>query len=301
VKMQTPTGNVPNTEGGQHFNECKDIQIGSKLVERYEVLRKLSKNTISETVWVMDEKLNKVWVVKIYDKHLKGYYPSLGDAISCEAHTLMKYDHPSIQKIAEVIETDDNIYVLMEYVEGQNLEELICNEGVVSEETAIIWAKQLCDALNYLHKQNPSYICWNLKPENIMLQPCNNVKIIGSWATKANEMLQDLDACGVGVLGYFAPEGYKRGDARADIFSLGMIIYYLLTGVNPYASSCEIRPIREFDPQLSHQLENILVRCTRPNPDERFQSCEELMMALEGNPVFPQKKPGLFNKLFGKK
>lgn len=120
--------------------------------------------------------------------------------------------------------------------------------------------------------------------------------------TPENEDSLKQDGCVLGTRGYAAPEAfYGVIDQRSDIFSLGMTMHHLVTGINPNTPPYETKPIREINSQLSSKLEAIIMRCIRPNPDERFQSCEELMKALEGNPVTTQKKPGLFNKILGAK
>jgi len=106
----------------------------------------------------------------------------------------------------------------------------------------------------------------------------------------------------IGTRGYAAPEQYVgKSDCRTDIFALGMTMHYLLTGVDPNQPPYETKPIREINPQFSARLEAIIVRCIAPNADDRFQTCDELMQALEGGPISYQKKQGLFTKLFGKK
>lgn len=278
-----------------------DERLGDIINDRYRVLKLLGQGGFFKTYLVLDEKSNKQWAMKVCDKAHKNYSSTLRNTILQEPHMMMKFNHPAIPRVIDIIEDENKICIIREFVEGQPLDTLVKNNGTIKQEVVVDWAKQLCDALGYLHKQNPPYIYRDMKPANVILQPDGNVKIIDFGIAMVYDPSKQDDTI-IGTRGFAAPEQYLgKSDCRSDIFALGMTMHYLLTGVDPNTPPYETKPIREIKPQLSARLEAIITRCINPNPDERFQSCDELMVALEGGSISTQKKPGFFNKLFGKK
>lgn len=278
-----------------------DDLVGKTIWNRYKVLKLIGQGGFFSTYLVMDEKLNKQWAMKVCDKNHKRYSRPIHGIFLQEPKMMMKLDHPAIPKIMDIFEDKNYICVVREYIAGETLDVVVRNKGPIKQEFVVDWAKQLCGVLSCLHNQKPSYVYRDMKPANVVLQPDGNVKLIDFGIAMEYDPSKQDDTI-IGTCGYAAPEQFVgKSDCRTDIFALGMTMHYLLTGADPNAPPYETKPIREINPQLSSRLEAIIMRCIRPNPDERFQSCDELMMALEGNPVSPQKKPSLFNKLFGKK
>lgn len=278
-----------------------DDYIGKTVGGRYKTLKMLGQGGFFKTYLVMDERSNKQWAMKVCDKNHKSYSPALREMILQEPHMMMKLAHPAIPRVMDIFEDETSICIVREFVEGQTLDVLVKNNGTIKQEVVIDWAKQLCDALGYLHKQKPSYIYRDMKPANVILCPDGNVKMIDFGIAMVYDPSKQDDTI-IGTRGYAAPEQFVgKSDCRTDIFALGMTMHQLLTGVDPNKPPYETKPIREINPQLSARLEAIVARCIEPNADARFQTCDELMVALEGGPITTQKKPGLFNKLFGKK
>lgn len=297
VKAETLVKTSENEE-----KVTNDNLIGKKVGDRYTVLKLLGQGGFFKTYLVIDEKANKQWAMKVCDKHHESYSPALRDSILQEVHMMMKLDHPAVPKVVDIIEEDESICIIREYIEGETLDVVIRNNGPVAQGTAINWGKQLCDVLGYLHKQNPPYIYRDMKPANVILQPCGNVKLIDFGAATVYDLLRECDDCVLAIRGYAAPEQYAgTSDMRSDIYSLGMTLHHLVSGVDPYTPPYETKPIRAINPQLSATLEAIIIRCTQLNPEERFQTCDELMTALQGGPIYPPKKKGFFDKLFGGK
>ena len=128
-----------------------------------------------------------------------------------------------------------------------------------------------------------------MKPSNIMLKPEGTIKLIDFGTAKEFNQENIADTVALGTKGYAAPEqfgdasgrGMHNTDVRTDIYSLGATLYHLVTGNNPSEPPYEMRPIREWNKDLSKGLEKIIEKCIQPNPDNRFQSCPELLYALE--------------------
>ena len=140
-----------------------------------------------------------------------------------EASLLSKLDHPMIVDIVDIITTDKYIYVVMDYVEGVSLDKVIREEGPQSEENVQDWTMQICDALDYLHKQDPPIIYRDMKPSNIMLRPDGYVKLIDLGVAREYKDQSKKDTIAFGTEGYAPPEQYGKAqtDPRADIYALG--------------------------------------------------------------------------------
>lgn len=283
-------------------NSVSDNLVGSKIDGRYAVLKLLGQGGFFKTYLVVDEKCNKSWAMKVCDKNHRSYSPTLREVILQEPHMMMKLDHPAVPRVVDIVEDENRICIIREYIEGQTLDSVLQENGPIKQETVLTWAQQLCDVLRYLHKQNPPYIYRDMKPANVILQPCGNVKLVDFGAVTVYDALRNQDDCILGTKGYAAPEQYAgKSDPRSDIYGLGMTLHHLLTGVDPNMPPYETKPIRAINPNLSRDLEAIILRCTQLNPEDRFQNCDELLAALQGGSIYPPKKKGLFEKLFGGK
>ena len=191
------------------------------------------------------------------------------------------------------------MYIIMEYIQGNTLDRVLRESGPVDQFTVLQWALQLCDVLGYLHKQTPPYIYRDMKPANIVLKPCGNIMLL-ALGLPLDYIVLGNDMCVLMPPGYTSPEGFcGKIDQRSDIYSLGVTFHHLLTGIAPYEPPYETRPIREINPNLSIRWEKIILRCTESDPEKRFQSCDELKVALEGGPIYPPQKKRLFDKIFG--
>ncbi len=233
----------------------------------------------------MDKNLNKQWAIKeierkAYDKNNEVVVASA----MAEANMMKKLDYPSLPRIVDIIEKENVIYVVMDYIEGETLSSVLSKEGAQPQEVVIEWAKELCRVLDYLHTQNPPIIYRDMKPANIMLQPNGNIKLIDFGIAREYKEQNLADTVSLGTKGYAAPEqfgGKGQTDARTDVYCLGVTLYHLLTGQNPCEPPYEIYPIRYWNPQLSSGLEAIIQKCTQLNPEDRYQSCAELLYALD--------------------
>lgn len=260
-------------------------QVGSYIHDKYEVLKLIGHGGMSEVYLAMDKNLNKQWAIKEIRRRSNdetGKY--VMQSALAEANMMKKLDHPCLPRIVDIINNSDVIYVVMDYIEGEPLSRIIHEEGAQPQSRVMDWAKSLCDVLRYLHSQNPPIIYRDMKPGNIMLQPNGNVKLIDFGIAREYKENKLEDTVILGTRGYAAPEqfgGKGQTDARTDIYSLGVTLYYLLTGKNPAEPPYEIYPIRVWNPSLSAGIEHIIEKCTESDPGSRYQSAEELAYALE--------------------
>ena len=260
------------------------LQIGSLVDGKYKILNEVGRGGMSIVYLAMNEKANKQWAIKEVRKDGVQDFEVVKQGLIVETDMLKRLRHPSLPSIVDVIEDNDTFLIVMDYIEGNPLSKALEEYGAQPQEMVIEWAKQLCDVLGYLHSQSPPIIYRDMKPANVMLKPDGNITLIDFGTAREFKEKNLADTTCLGTVGYAAPEqigGMGQTDARTDIYCLGATLYHLVTGMNPCEPPYEIRPIRQINPALSGGLERIIQKCTQRNPEDRYQSCAELMYALE--------------------
>ncbi len=214
-----------------------------------------------------------------------------------EASTLARLDHPNLPKVSDYFSEGDRDYLVMDFVPGQDLKEILTNalrEGhPLSERQVLTWADQLCDALEYMHSQDPPVLHRDIKPSNIKVTPSGVVKLVDFGLVKV--LLPDDQRTitvvqGRGTVQYIPLEQYGgdtgHTDARSDIYSLGATLYHLLTGRPPLdAKQRFLKPNslpapRSLNPEISPQTEQAILWSLAMHPDDRPASIAELRDAL---------------------
>ena len=262
---------------------------GTVLDGKYEILKEIGRGGMSIVYLARDNRLNKQWAVKEMKNDGSKSTETLLKGLEREANILKNVDHPVLPRIVDIINSRGTIYVVMDFIEGTNLGDVLKQEGAQSQEDVIDWGIQLASALDYLHSMNPPIIYRDMKPANVMLRPEGGVKLIDFGTAKEYTIENNADTTALGTRGYAAPEqfgdaqgrGIYKTDARTDIYNLGATLYHMVTGMNPCEPPYEIKPIRQWNQALSTGLEQIILKCTQPNPNDRYQSCSELLYALE--------------------
>jgi len=269
-------------------------EIGSVIDNKYEILKEIGRGGMSIVYLAMDKRLNKQWAVKEIRKKGSGKNDEIVvNSLLAEANMMKRLDHPALPRIVDIIDNGITIYVVMDYIEGESLDKILNEYGAQSEELVIGWAKQLCDALSYLHSQKPSIIYRDMKPANVMLKPEGNIKIIDFGIAREYKEQNLADTTVLGTKGYAPPEQYSgQTDPRSDIFAIGMTMHHLLTGIDPRNGE-PYAPVRQWNPELSEGIEMIIDKCVQPAAENRYQSCEDLLYDLE--------HPELITKDFKKK
>ena len=261
------------------------IERGTVIDGKYEILKEIGRGGMSVVYLAMDNRLNKQWAVKVLQRQGIGKNNEIIiNKVPDDTELMKRLDHPAIPRIVDIIDRPDDpqIYIVMDYVEGESLDKVLEEFGAQPQDLVIDWAKQICDTLGYLHSQKPPIIYRDMKPANIMLKPEGNIKLIDFGIAREFKEQNLADTTALGTRGYASPEHFGgRTDARSDIFTLGMTMHHLLTGADPRPKSYEYFPIREYNPELSSGLEHIIDKCTAWDPDDRYQNCNELMYDLE--------------------
>ena len=260
------------------------LETGTLIDGKYRVLRKCGQGGMSVVYMAINERANKTWAIKEIRKDGTQDYEVVKQGLIVETDLLKRLNHPHLPSIVDVIDGDGSFLIVMDFIEGNTLSDILKESGAQSQENVIDWAKQLCDVLGYLHSRNPAIIYRDMKPSNVMLKPDGNV-VLFDFGTAREYKSQNLeDTVCLGTRGYAAPEqygGHGQTDARTDIYCLGATMYHLLTGHNPGEPPYEMYPIRHWNPALSAGLEAIILKCTQKNPIDRYQSCAELLYALD--------------------
>lgn len=278
--------------------------IGTVIDGKYEILKLVGKGGMSKVYLAMDKRLNKQWAVKEIEKKArdKNNAVVIQSAIA-EANMIKKLDHRTLPRIVDIIDNGNVIYIIMDYIEGESLNKVLERDGAQNQAQVIEWAKELCEVLDYLHTRNPHIIYRDMKPANIMLKPDGSLKLIDFGIAREYKEQNLEDTVSLGTKGYAAPEqfgGKGQTDERTDIYCLGVTLYHLVTGQDPCEPPYELYPIRHWNPSLSAGLESIIQKCTQLNPVDRYQSCAELMYALdhyeEEDEVYRNRQRSKLNK-----
>lgn len=283
------------------------LEIGSLVDGKYKILSEIGHGGMSVVYMAINEKANKTWAVKEVRKDGRMDFNIVRQGLMAEIDTLKRLKHPYLPSIVDVIEDDETFIIVMDYVEGRSLDKILEEHGVQQESGVVEWAKQLCDVLGYLHSRTPAIIYRDMKPANVMLKPDGTVTLI-DFGTAKNYEINYGETTGIGTIGYAAPEQYVgsglgRTDARTDIYCLGMTLYHLLTGQDPCRNLISDTSIRAVNPALSRGLDSIIRKCTAHQPEDRYQSCEELMYDLENyeilEPLYKKKQKRKFSIFIG--
>jgi eukaryotic-like serine/threonine-protein kinase len=209
-----------------------------------------------------------------------------------EASMLAVLNHPAIPLVSDYFTKDDRSYLVLELVEGKNLEQWLDSATEPLDQThALGWALQICEALVNLHSQKPQPIIFrDLKPSNIMLDNDNRIRLIDFGIAKLFEADQARGTM-IGTEGYTPPEQY-RGEATpaADVYAFGATMHHLLTRQDPRQETpftFDERPIHILNPQISAAFENIIMRCLAYDAKDRLPDAmvlkEELLTIAEGD------------------
>ncbi|MBR6402813.1 MAG: serine/threonine protein kinase [Eubacterium sp.] len=265
------------------------LKEGTVLDGKYEILRRIGEGGMSIVYLARNNRMNMQLAVKEIKNDGSKSMEILLKGLEREANILKNVDHPVIPRIVDIVKHGGTICVVMDFIEGENLADKLKEVGSFSQEQVIEWGLELASALDYLHSMNPPIIYRDMKPSNVMLKPDGGVKLIDFGTAKTYDIENNADTTALGTRGYAAPEqfgdafgrGIYKTDARTDIYNLGATLYHMVTGKNPQEPPYEMVPIRQVNMSLSTGLEEIILKCTKPNPNERYQSCSELIYALE--------------------
>ena len=226
--------------------------------------------------------------------------PELADRFLREIKTQASLEHPSIASLHTAVRVDNQLLMLMEFVEGQTLEQRL-QGGPLPVEQAVDYISQVLSALDYAHRQG--VIHRDIKPANMMLTPAGTVKLMDFGIAKAStDQRLTMTGTTMGSLYYMSPEQIKGAahiDARADLYSVGVSLYELVTGKRPFDGDSQFAimsahlekmpvPPVEVDPRLPQALNDAILMAVAKDPAMRFQTAGAFRMALSS--ILPSKQ-----------
>ena len=252
-------------------------KLGTVLDGKYEILKKVGQGGMSIVYLAMDNRLNKQWAVKEIKNDGSKSTATLLKGLEREANILKDVDHPVLPRIVDIINENGTIYVVMDFVEGRPLSDVLKAEGAQNQEKVIEWGRALASALDYLHSMNPPIIYRDMKPSNVMLKPDGSVKLIDFGTAKEYIVENNADTTALGTRGYAAPEqfgdsqghGIYNTDARTDIYNLGATLYHLSRLTRSSRSDSGIRCCHQDLRGLSRSAASLV----RKTDISRVQSC----------------------------
>ncbi|NCB93038.1 MAG: serine/threonine protein kinase [Clostridia bacterium] len=246
------------------------LQTGECLEGRYFIIKVLGRGGTSTVYLAMDEKIHRKRAVKVIEKN-RIPDESLWKK---ELFMLKKLHHAYLAEIYDVLESEEYILFVMEYVEGETLGNLIRRGRNFSIQQAIEAGVQICETLIYLHGQSPPVIHRDIKPSNLMVDPENHMKLIDFGTAREFQKRKSEDTVFWGTPGYASPEqleGSGQTDARTDIYSLGITLYEMAYG-HKFSRDAVKNP--------SEPFEEIIEKCTRYEPEKRYQTAQSLRYDL---------------------
>jgi len=254
---------------------------GMILHERYRIVEILGQGAKSTVYHAVDEKLGMDVVVKENLSKTDEYVRQF----RLEAVILASLRHPNLPRGTDHFVTgDQGQYLVMDYIEGENLQQRLEHTGNITEDEAILIGAAICDALNYLHSRKPPILHRNIQPANVRITPDGHVFLVGFDLVKVLDEGQ-ANATGAGAM-KLKQHGTARTDERTDIYSLGATLYASLSGKIPEdglaraMDNTRLTPLRKRNPKVSKRLAAAIEKAMAVDPADRFQSAEDFRKVM---------------------
>jgi len=268
------------------------LSRGQKINERYEIIKTIGEGGMANVYLANDTILDRKVAVKVLRGDLSNDEKFIR-RFKREALSVSNLSHPNIVEVYDVGEEDGNYYIVMEYIEGKTLKQLLQKRGALTLTEVIDIMSQLTDGLSHAHE---AYIIHrDIKPQNIMIEDNGLVKITDfgiAMALNSTQLTQTNSV--MGSVHYLPPEqaNGKGSTVKSDIYSLGILMYELLTGSVPFKGDNAVEialkhmkeklpSIRKQNPTIPQSIENIVLKATAKNPKNRYDTVREMYNDLE--------------------
>lgn len=257
----------------QEFTQAYDRAESPVLPESLSHYRFVSclANSEHKKTWLLEKSNGQ----RVLCKYATGSYM---DMLRTESEFFSLGKFPFVPYVFDYFETADGAYLLREYIEGRTLDELVEKDGPLPMSTAASLIEQLCGHLSRFHASNPPIIYRDLKPSNVVLQDSGDCYLIDLGTVRTYHEDNSADTVFIGTTGTAAPEQYgaRQTDARTDVYGLGVLFYYLLTG--------ELGVQESGLKKLPGKAAGIIRKCTAFDPDNRYSDVTTVVNALHGQP-----------------
>lgn len=268
-----------------------DKYIGKILDDRYEIIELIGSGGMANVYKALCHRLNRYDAVKIMRDETAAN-TELRRRFRAESQAVAMLSHPNIVSVYDVSHNDDVEYIVMELIDGITLKQYLQKKSVLDPAEVLDFTIQTAKALEHAHSKG--IIHRDIKPQNIMLLKDGMIKVADFGIASLENTVEENNGETVGSVHYIAPE-QARGeapDARSDIYSLGIVMYEMLTGRLPYVGNSDVEvavkhmntdPVtpRDIVPSIPEELERICLKAMNSNIDERYQSASEMLADLE--------------------
>jgi len=300
---QVSSASLEGRPRGSVFPPLAELPPGTVLRNRYEIIRRVGGGGMGNVYQARD--LHLQGAVRAVKEMIEMFSdPALREkAVSDfqrEARLLASLRHPSIPIIYDHFVEGGRYYLVMEFIAGGDLatrQQLV--GGRFDELTVTMWAIQICDVLDYLHTRQPPIIYRDLKPANVMIDPEANRVVLIDFGIARVVAPREKGVTAIGTMGYAPPELFAgQAEPRSDIYSLGATMFHLLTGVDPRDQPLLIFDFtrnptpRQLNPELTPEMERILMRAVAHAPEQRFASAREMKGVLEAHLALLRERYG---------
>jgi eukaryotic-like serine/threonine-protein kinase len=268
-----------------------DSLIDTLFDGRYRIQRKLGAGGMADVYLAEDQELGRRVAIKI----LNGRHANDDQFIERfrrEAKNAAALNHPNIVSIYDRGEAEDTYYIAMEFLDGRTLKELIVGRGAAPVNVAIEYARQILSALRFAHRHG--IVHRDIKPHNVLVDGDGRVKVTDFGIARAGTSQMTETGSIVGTAQYLSPEQAKGGevDPRSDLYSLGVVLYELVTGKTPFDGETPVeiamkhlsetpKPPSKLRRDVPPELDMVVLRALAKNPDDRYQTADEMEADLE--------------------
>jgi hypothetical protein len=273
------------------MKNTNDKYIGKILDDRYEIIELIGSGGMANVYKALCHRLNRYDAVKIMRDETAAN-TELRRRFRAESQAVAMLSHPNIVSVYDVSHSDDVEYIVMELIDGITLKQYLQKKSVLDPSEVLDFTIQTAKALEHAHSKG--IIHRDIKPQNIMLLKDGMIKVADFGIASLENTVEENNGETVGSVHYIAPE-QARGeapDARSDIYSLGIVMYEMLTGKLPYVGNSDVEvavkhmntdPVtpRDIVPSIPEELERICLKAMNSNIDERYQSASEMLADLE--------------------
>lgn len=242
-----------------------------QVIGKYRIIRKLGEGGMGNVYLVEDIALKKMYAMK--EGPLK--------LVQAESERMKTMSDRRFPYLVDVFEEEDKGFVVMEYIEGPTLEEYIRKHAPLSEQETLSIMKQLAGMLEYLHSHRPAIIYLDLKPSNLVLQSDGELRLI-DFGSSLQGFGRLRTTYSYGTYGYCAPE-QKKGQAltpACDIYACGVIMYYMVTGIDPSKPPYGISAVKDVSLTVSSAFGKVIDICCNPDPGKRYADGKILLESL---------------------